>query len=91
MNDLNKKIELLISIDEEQIYAALQRQVRVALAQLFESKEINTLVKKQVKEMMPTIIDNIVNSISIEETKEMFIQHLKDAIDRKVKIRLKGL
>jgi len=47
MSNENKKLELLITIEEDQIYAALQRQVRVALAQLFESKEINALVKNE--------------------------------------------
>jgi len=40
---------------------------------------------------VPELIDAAINNISIEEVKEMFIQQLKEAIDRKVKIRMKGL
>jgi flagellar biosynthesis component FlhA len=80
-----------VKITQDMIDQAINRQVRVALAQLVETKEINDMIKKAAKEYFPIIIDKAINDVTPDEVKKMFLEKLQSALDKKVSIRLKGL
>lgn len=80
-----------VKITQDMIDQAINRQVRVALAQLVETKEINDMIKKAAKEYFPTLIEKSINDVTPEEVKKMFLEKLQSALDKKVSIRLKGL
>lgn len=84
-------MEIRVEVTEEQITQALDRQVRIALGHFFQTKEVNKLVTDHVKTLVPKLLLESIKEVPDEEIKALFMQKLKDALDSKVKTRLKGL
>jgi hypothetical protein len=84
-------MEIKVEVTDQQIKDALDRQARVALGHLFQTKEINKMVSDHVKLLVPKILEESIKEVPQEAIKELFLAKLQDALAVKVKTRLKGL
>ena len=83
--------DVVCELTQEDVDLVMKRQVRVALAQLFETREINSAIKEYIKKYVPEVIDKAVRDITTEQIKETYESSMREIMDAKIRLRLKGL
>ena len=81
-------MELKIEVTEEQIKEALDRQVRVALGHLFQTKEINDIVREHAKARFKDVLKQLDVQFPMEVIEEEYVKHMDKALVSLVRTRV---
>lgn len=77
------KIE--VEVTEAQVKEALDRQVRVVVGHMFETKEIQNVIQGYVRISLAQVMKEVTAEFPMETIRSMFALKLKEEVDKKVR------